>query len=257
MTKYTCSFFASIEQSTRQSAEEIIPIVVQLVRPESAIDIGCGLGSWLATLQKNGVEDIVGVDGDYVGKDALQIPQEAFTAKDLSKPLRFNRQFDLALSIEVAEHLPHDCAETFIDSLTQLAPVILFSAAIPFQGGNHHVNEQWPEYWAKLFLDRGYLAIDCIRKKVWQNPNVLYCHSQNVILYVKRDHVEKSEILKRELEISGGPILPLVHPLVYLSRSDPSIMSPRLVISLILLFPRIIVSAFKRKSRRFLTGKKL
>lgn len=252
MTAYTPFFFESIEQISRRSAEVIIPMVIQLIRPKSAVDVGCGTGSWLATLRKNGVEDIVGVDGDYVERDKLQIPQDVFTVANLTKPLRFNRQFDLAVSMEVAEHLPCDCAATFIDSLTRLAPAVLFSAAIPFQGGAHHVNEQWPEYWEKLFSDRGYLAIDCIRRRVWQNQNVSHYYSQNVILYVKQDYMEKSRPLRSELEINGGPVLPLVHPLMWLSHSDPAKISPQLVIPLL---PQIITNAFKRRIKRLLTGK--
>jgi hypothetical protein len=61
------------------------------------------------------------------------------------------RTFDLAICLEVAEHLPPEAAEGFIDSLTRLAPVVLFSAAITFQVGNQHLNGQWPDYWATLF----------------------------------------------------------------------------------------------------------
>ena len=66
-----------------------------------------------------------------------------------------NRKFDLVLSLEVAEHLPSECAEAFVESLVNLGPVILFSAAIPYQGGENHVNEQWPEYWVGVLSGEG------------------------------------------------------------------------------------------------------
>lgn len=76
------------------------------------------------------------------------------------------RNFDLAVSLQVAEHLPPSSAKGFIDSLAKLAPVVLFSAAIPLQAGAEHLNEQWPEYWAALFKTHDYLPIDCIRGRM-------------------------------------------------------------------------------------------
>jgi hypothetical protein len=92
-----------------------------------------------------------GVDGEYVNIKTLAIPEERFIPYDLKRPYRIDRAFDLVVSLEVAEHLPADCAETLVDSLTGLGSVVLFSAAIPYQGGEHHINEQWPEYWIRLF----------------------------------------------------------------------------------------------------------
>lgn len=105
-------------------------------------------------------------------KKKLEIPEERFLSFELNNPFRIDRQFDLVISLEVAEHLPKECAATFVDSLTRLGPVILFSAAIPFQGGTDHINEQWLDYWAKYFQEKGYVAIDCIRKRIWQNDKV-------------------------------------------------------------------------------------
>ncbi|MBA3441204.1 MAG: hypothetical protein H0T92_15175 [Pyrinomonadaceae bacterium] len=142
----------------------------------------------------------------------LQIPVEDFLKFDLQKPLRLDRQFDLVVSLEVAEHLPSQCAETFTDSLVSLGEIVLFSAAIPFQGGTHHVNEQWPDYWVKIFQERGYVAIDCIRKRVWQNPNVEWWYAQNILLFVKENCLENYPALKAEFEKTNPSQLSIVHP---------------------------------------------
>lgn len=97
---------------------------------------------------------------------------------DLTTSLKSDRLFDLVMSLEVAEHLDAKYAETFVDSLTNFGPVILFSAAVPFQGGEHHVNEQWPSYWEELFAKKGYVAVDAIRKHIWQNPEVEWWYAQ-------------------------------------------------------------------------------
>ena len=187
MQSYTEEFYEFVREGSKESAKEIIPIIFEFIQPKSVIDVGCGVGTWLSVFQAHGVEDVWGIDGDYVDKNAIEIPKERFLTFDLKSPFRFNRQFDLVVSLEVGEHLPNECAETFVDSLTKLAPVILFSAAIPFQGGTQHVNEQWQDYWVKHFQNKGYVAIDCIRNRVWENERVEFWYAQNILVFAKRE----------------------------------------------------------------------
>ena len=168
MKTYSSDFYKNIQIDSRQSAREIVPLVLELIPCKQVIDVGCGIGSWLSVFQEFEVESIFGVDGEWVDEKMLEIPPEVFRSFDLTKPFSMDRKFDLVVSLEVAEHLPHESAKQFVDSLVSLGPVILFSAAIPFQGGTNHINEQWPHYWLKLFQERGYVGIDCLRKKVWE-----------------------------------------------------------------------------------------
>jgi hypothetical protein len=123
----------------------------------------------------------------------------------------------LVLSLEVAEHLPIESGRTFIDSLTKLGPIILFSAAIPNQGGYCHLNEQWPEFWARYFLKNGFEVIDCIRKKIWNKNNVEWWYAQNLLLFVKKEYIEAHPELKKEYENTHISQLSLVHPRQYLA----------------------------------------
>jgi hypothetical protein len=189
--------------------------VLRFVPARSAVDVGCGQGVWLAVLRELGVEDVYGVDGAYVDRALLEIPQDRFHSHDLSQRLVLGRTFDLAVSLEVAEHLAAEAADGFVDSLTQLAPVVLFSAAAPYQGGQHHVNEQWPAYWAGRFAERGYLPVDCLRRRVWTHPDVEWWYAQNTFLYVERGRLEGAAVLQREYEAAGPHALPLVHPRRY------------------------------------------
>ena len=213
---YTKTFYERLRSGAMQSAEVIVPLVLEFVSARSVVDVGCGDGSWLAVFQRYGVDEILGLDGDYVDREMLQISQERFQACDLTKPLAIIREFDLAVSLEVAEHLPPECAEVFVRGLTELAPVVLFSAAIPFQGGTHHLNEQWPDTWAGLFRKRGYVPVDFVRKRVWKNPAVVVWYSQKTLLFARSSLVEKSKSLREELRQTSPDQLCLVHPRQYL-----------------------------------------
>lgn len=225
MSRYTRAFYDHQQEKSRRSAREIVPLVLDLFRPRSVVDIGCGTGAWLSVFRECNVSDIHGVDGRWVNSDMLNIPAELFSPVDLEQPIRLNRQFDLAISLEVAEHLPRDSAGMFIDSLIALAPVVLFSAAIPGQGGTHHINEQWPDYWTRLFTERGYVVRDTLRKKIWQNDNVEWWYAQNILLFVRKDRLPQFPMLKSEAGQEIGIPLSLVHPKQYMaaiaSRKSP------------------------------------
>ena len=208
---YTDRFYMNQREGSLQSAREIVPILLSYLKPQSVIDIGCGLGTWLSVIKQFGVEDIWGIDGPWVDTNLLEIPPSRFIAFDLRKPFRMDRHFDLVLSLEVAEHLPPESATTFVDTLVGLGRIILFSAAIPFQGGTNHLNEQWPTYWAGLFKARGYVVIDCIRPLVWENSNVRWFYAQNVMLFVHR-HCEEAHHLKTQTRNCVSLPLSLIHP---------------------------------------------
>src|SRR3990172_7379377 len=216
MSSYSKQYYQEKQKSSLQSAQEVVPLVLELIQPLNVIDIGCGIGIWLSVFKEHGVEEVWGIDGEWVDEDMLHIPREQFMSVDLSKTFIIGRQFDLVVSLEVAEHLPVECSETFVDSLTRLGPIILFSAALPFQGGTDHLNEQWPDYWAIHFLNTGYLAIECLRKKIWQNENVDWWYIQNIMLYVKKDYLENYPLLKKEYEFQTLYPLSIVHPRFYL-----------------------------------------
>ena len=218
---YTGEFYKRIRDWRERTASAIVPIVLQTVQVKSVVDVGCGDGVWLAAFRRLGVGDSIGLDGDYVDRVLLQFPQDQFKATDLSSPFRLPRTFDLAVSLEVAEHLPPSSAEGFVHSVTRLAPVVLFSAAIPFQGEVDHVNEQWPEYWAALFKLYDYLPIDCIRGKVWANNDIGHWYVQTMLLFASAARIQDDPILRREHEKTNPQQLAMVHPQQYLKVAQP------------------------------------
>lgn len=215
-TAYDRKFFEERRAGSRASARALLPIVLELVRAESVLDIGCGTGTWLAVMKELGLSKVHGVDGDYVDRDLLEVEPHEFEARDLGEPLDLGRRFDLVMSMEVAEHLPDTAADIFIESLTRHGPVILFSAAIPKQGGTNHINEQWPDYWAERFKGHGYSCIDCIRPRVWNDQRILWWYAQNAMIFAAPWAIERWPALARAAERHGGDPLSLVHPLHYL-----------------------------------------
>jgi SAM-dependent methyltransferase len=215
---YTSNFYDSTRNYSRQSAEVIVPLILDLLRCNEIVDVGCGDGTWLKVFQEYGVAQVLGIDGDYVDKNILQIPLANFIAFDLTKDFKLDRKFDLVISLEVAEHLPEVCANTFIDSLVKLGPFVL-SAAIPSQHEPGHVNEQWQEYWAKKFYERGYVAVDFIRQKVWGDDRVAYWYSQNTLLYIDRKTLEENLTITQKIDgyrVHNYSFLSVVHPTLYL-----------------------------------------
>jgi hypothetical protein len=216
---YTTSFYKTYLEESRNSARSLLPHVMRMFSPRSVIDIGCGVGTWLSVFQEIGVVKTLGVDGAYVDRSQLLISDDSFRCHDLSQPLRLDETFELAVSLEVAEHIPAASAQNFVDSVTRLAPMVLFSAAIPHQGGDGHVNEQWPEYWLERFARRQFVAYDCIRSLVWDEPSVAYYYAQNAFVFVQRDCVDNYPFLADLRPAVQG--LARVHPRRWLEANDP------------------------------------
>lgn len=222
MHQYSSKFYSTHAAGSKQSAMEIVPMIVDLLKPQSVIDIGCGIGTWLSVFRELGVETAKGVDGDYVNKGELLIPHEDFTGFDLREWFESSRKYDLAISLEVGEHIEKEHSDTFVDTLTGLSDVVMFSAAIPMQEGKNHVNEQWQEYWAGKFRERGYLTVDFIRPRAWNNHKVEIWYAQNTLLYAKPGILESNDTLKKEYDKNPEPLLSVVHPAFFEMRSDPA-----------------------------------
>jgi|LSQX01.2.fsa_nt_gb SAM-dependent methyltransferase len=213
---YPQEFFTYIRDWSINSARVIVPILVSQLHPQSVVDVGCGDGSWLSVFAEMGVPRILGLDGAYMLDRELKIPREAFLTCDLNNPPALDQRFDLAVCLEVGEHLPESSADGLVQYLTGLSNLVIFSAAVSLQNGENHLNCQWQDYWRKKFEEVGYLPITTLRQQIWQNDDVPFFYKQNVALYVKKEVLENDPILAEEHRLSLAAPFSVIHPDYYL-----------------------------------------
>lgn len=233
---YDSSFFLRHSSVSSESAKQILPPVLEWTGARSLVDVGCGIGDWARAAMDLGVDDVLGIDGRYVDTDQLVIPEDRFLAADLAEPLEVGRRFDLVISLEVAEHLPPERANSFVRDLCLLGDVVLFSAAVPGQGGQKHVNEQWQTFWAELFAGNGYEVFDVVRPRVWTDPRVAVWYRQNIFV------AAHGFVVPRLRAIEPGEILDCVHPELWRRNLGPRELARRL--------PGSIGSAVRGRLRR-------
>ncbi|MFY0628962.1 MAG: methyltransferase domain-containing protein [Flavobacteriaceae bacterium] len=177
-----------------ESPNLIVPEVLKFITPKSVVDIGCGLGNFLHVFKQNGVEEILGVNGPWVEKELLfkYIDQEEFLEWDLEKEIVLDKKYDLAVNLEVAEHLNEKAADTIVKTLVNAGEVVLFSAAIPLQGGQNHINEQPLTYWEEKFSKHGYVVHDIIRSVIWDNDKIPFWYRQNMVFIAPKEYTFKN-----------------------------------------------------------------
>jgi SAM-dependent methyltransferase len=180
---YPADFYDNRRAHTAHAAARLLSALPTGLARRSVADIGCGTGTFLAAALADGATQAFGIEGDWVTRDMLDDARIALATQDLEQNFTGPR-VDLAISLEVAEHLTPARAASFIADLVALAPAILFSAAIPGQGGVGHLNEQWQSYWADLFAAHGYQPHDLLRPQIWTDEAIPAWYRQNAILYL-------------------------------------------------------------------------
>ena len=209
MTSYDAAFYADLAEGSRRSARAVLPIVFGALRPQSVIDIGCGHGAWLAVAEELGARELTGLDGSWVDRAALQSATIDFRPTDLSGSIVLERRFDLCVSVEVAEHLPAAKADAFVGALCDASDAVLFSAAVPGQGGTDHVNEARASQWITRFERRGYDCFDLVRGALWDRADVEWWYRQNALIFVARATAAHARFASAPVPLSPRD---LVHP---------------------------------------------
>lgn len=213
---YNESFYESQMSASLRSAKIYSEYLYELVKLDSVVDFGCGRGTWLHAFSLLGVKNLTGYDGFWNSQEKMIDGVIKFIGSDLNKFIDCNNRYDLAISLEVAEHLKAESADNFIDSLVNVSDTILFGAAYPGQGGTDHINEQLQSYWAEKFLLRGYMPFDVFRPKFWGRDDIEYWYRQNTFLYIKKDSLVYSIFLSKGFSpITSIDFMNCVHPEAY------------------------------------------
>lgn len=220
MYEYDAQFLSYGRSVATRSAQVVVSIVMDALQPKSVLDLGCGRGAWLEVWKTAGASQVLGVDGDYVDRDDLAIDVSDFNAQDLGRTINLGRRFDLVESLEVAEHLPESRARGFVADLCRHGDTVLFGAAPPGQGGEHHINEQPYSYWRALFAELGYEAFDFVRPQIAGRREVAPWYRYNTLLYVKREHVDSLPESVKQTHLSLNSPIRDVSPLLYKLRKS-------------------------------------
>jgi SAM-dependent methyltransferase len=228
---YDKSMFEGRHETTHESAKTILRLVKsEFPKIDKVLDVGCGVGTFLKAAREIGINTIQGLDGPWVEDRLLQIPKSNFLKVDLNKLPIIEEKYDLVICLEVAEHLYEISAEPLIKFLTSHSRLVLFSAAVPGQGGNNHLNEQWQNYWAEIFSRFGFYPVDLIRPKIWEDPKIPYWYRQNTLIYISGERIKQDGI--------SDALLDIVHPEMYIKNLDNALT----IRKAIKLLPRTILS---------------
>lgn len=237
---YGDAFYQSQMDGSYRSARRYVDFLTSFYGPRTVVDLGCGRGTWLKAFREQGAELTVGLDGNWNSQANMVDPAILFEAVNLNERivLPADVRFDLAVSLEVAEHLEASSAATFVSSLTDLSDVVMFGAAYTQQGGTNQVNEQPHTYWANLFTKRGYVVFDIFRPVFWGAQDVEFWYQQNTFLYVKQGHPLVEHLRKKGMPpLENLAFMDCVHPMLYQGK----LAQMNVTVEQILAYTRILV----------------
>jgi SAM-dependent methyltransferase len=252
---YDDDFFTYIEEGAKQSAQVIVPLIADVFSIGSVLDVGCGRGVWLKEWRKRGIVDTVGVDGDYVDSTRLAIPAANFVKHDLSQPFNLRRRFDLVQSLEVGEHIAEASADVFVANIAAHGDLVLFSAAVPGQGGEFHVNEQPYAYWRDKFAARGFRTFDWLRPRIRLMGSIEPWYRYNTLLFARDSALNQAATELLQTEIPRNQPIPIRASLSWRARNGVLAHLPqRSVHNLAILKHKLILirrALTKRRRRLF------
>lgn len=223
-TLYGNEFYQEQMTGSYRSARIYAEYLSRIFIPSSVVDIGCGRGMWLKAFKEIGAKKLVGFDGSWNRQGDMDDADISFNARDLNKPIVEDNgdKFDLAISLEVAEHLAPSSAVTHVRSLVNLSDTVLFGSAFTGQGGTNHINEQPHTYWGAYFLFHNYIPFDIFRPVFWGDERVELWYRQNSFLYIRKDSSQYDAIIAKNVApISNSAFMDCIHPDLYRRKLHP------------------------------------
>ena len=207
---YDEKYHAARLEGAASSAAVVVPLLLELFPwVTSVVDVGCSTGAWLHQFELHGISRVLGVDGADIPPRMLQIDRSQFRQIDLCEPLPPLGRFDLVMSLEVADRIPSEAAQQFVNGLTRTSDLIVFSAAVPGQSKHLTIHERWPSYWSALFADCRFACFDILRERLWYDQRVEWWYSQNMLVFVSES---REDLLNRLPSTRRAAMLDIVHP---------------------------------------------
>ncbi len=172
-----------------KSTQKLAQAIIDILNPSSVVDFGCGRGYWLQQFLSLGITNVRGFEVQDFPNDQWVVDKSLVVQCDLTKEILPERRYDLAICIEVAEHLPISAADQLISNIVAHSDFVMFGAAIPYQEGAGHINENWIEFWLQIFASKKYVCFDIFRWKHWNDREIHWWYRQNTVLFVKESRL--------------------------------------------------------------------
>lgn len=251
---YEEAFFDFVDSSARKSASAFIERIVKVLfaadaGPKSVVDFGCGRGVWAQEWLRHGIPKVLGVDGQYVSVERLVVPRSHFLAADLSKPFNVGSRFDVVQCLEVAEHIPPESSDALVESLVLHGNLVIFSAATPGQGGEHHVNERPHSFWRAKFAGHGYRLYDAIRPIIANCSEIEPWYRYNTFVFASAAGAARLSAEARAALIESKKAIPSFAPIGWRIRCRVLAQVPRPVTDALARVKHRLVNSFSPQER--------
>ncbi|MFH1202704.1 MAG: methyltransferase domain-containing protein [Candidatus Omnitrophota bacterium] len=186
---YDDQFFNHNLKTNIPIAKDLVDILYNYFHPESVVDVGCGTAEYLAEFNRLGIK-IKGYEGSPAALKKAMVSGNFIQLADLREKIKSDERYDLALCLEVAEHIESRYSKILVDNLASLSDTIIFSAAIPGQGGHFHINEQPHEFWIGLWQERNYILrkdiIEALKEQM-RERGILWWYTANLMVFLKSE----------------------------------------------------------------------
>jgi SAM-dependent methyltransferase len=187
---YSETYYNGIESANSHVYQLLAETLTEVFKPTSVADVGCGSGGISAALRHSGVEQVYPFDFSQASVD-MTIRRGFANARrlDLTQAQDIPATADLCLCLEVAEHIPRKFERHLVSLLSQVAPVLIFTAAPPGQGGHLHVNLRSQDHWKQLFREQGMEHDNSSQQRMFRifGGRMIRDYSTNLLVFRRRN----------------------------------------------------------------------